>query len=639
MLLIPLGCRQDDVLDDMPRGEQEQGEQAEPVLLAVRSSGKGQSITLSLDVTFDEDELRSKSYTDDPQSGSYEPVLIDGEERAHCILRRKGDASATTYVDIVWKGRRDRRIKFDDLKVTLPEGVEPASGDEWYFLAIMGGDSFDMQTGRVRMTSGTSEEGQSDPQIDDASLGKIPYLMNWTKLNVNGREFATPTTAQFRPLGTLLRLQFLSNMIEDYKATSLTFTSNALDLSGVFDPMQLTDEQLSTPVSVPRWEPSQSTSPSQRYVLRGGGRASARGLELPGGTSWNRERTIYVWGMPREPQTAQEALHTEVELEVLPLHAEGGEVRPVQRKTYDHIGHRPFRHGATYRLSNVLTSDLIISEIFYDYAQPDPFASTEDKPNYSIVEIYNPTLSPVDLNHYALARLRYNEAERQYGFHKLEVDEPVAKPDEATLLQLSLIAGNGWNSTFGNRVGKREGRWRRHIYTKGNTQQILEPGQTLLIAAGGYMLRDAMPDRNIYMFDEARRRGDIQEADFAHTPGSAGYQTLQSRLRTTERAYLPHAGTQPDTAVRLGLSHTMVALENGSHPNAIATDKRGGTMQLGLGQGFALVKFVGSATTSERLPSSSSFVLTDVSLPVGSDATAYRGELLRELQGQGLQLA
>lgn len=644
LLLIGLSaCQQDDMFDELRHQEIAPRLSGEPELLSVRSSGKGRSIELDFEVSFDDEEegLRSKTYADQEDSGAYGKVQIGGEERAHCILRRKGDPQATTYIDITWKGRGDRRIKFDNLKVKLPQGVELSDGDEWYFLAIMGGDTFDMQTGRVSISAGGNRSEAGIPLVDDASLQKIPYLLNWVRLDVSGRhELSTPETAQFRPLGALLRLQFLSNMVEAYKAISLSFTSNAIDLAGTFDPMGVTDDELASPPSRPTWLAAKNETQAQVYLLHSSEAPQARKLELPGGSAWSKERTVYIWGMPREQRDAVSSpLNTQVELQVVPLKVQQEAVRPLSRVTYAQQGHRAFRHGATYRLSNILTSDLIISEVFYDYAQPDPFASTKDNPNYSIVEVYNPTLSSVDLNHYALARLRYDEASREYRYHKLDVASLATAPDNATLLQLSLIAGHGHNKTFGDRVGRRDGNnWRRHIYTKGTPQQVLEPGQTILIAAGGYMLRDAMPDRNIYMFDEARRGGKVQEKDFAHPRGSSGYRELQTRLRDIERDYLPHAGGQPDSAVRLGLCHAMAALENGSYPNASPLDPRGGTMQLGLGQGVALIKFVGSLSTEEPLASASSYVLSDVSVPVRTDAAAYRAELLRELQGQGLLL-
>lgn len=643
MLSLITACQREDAYYQEPPIGPEAAAAAEPTLLSVTSSGQGQEVRLNLDLSFhgDTDEFRAKQYADDESSGAYQKMNVVGQERVYCILRRKGDPSATTYINIVWEGRQERRVRFDDVRIHLPEGVKLSDSDEWYFMAFMGGDNFDMTTGRISITPG-SNVGGAAPQFDDAAMGKIPYWVNWTKLDRVDGSFILPVRTQFKPLGTLLRLQFMSDMIDDYVGAALRLRSNAVQLFGVFDLMSTPDDRLDTPESFPSFSSSSEPETEQLYLLHDvGAHPTAQKLELPGGASWTNGRTLYVWGMPlSQPDSVK--LYTTVELQVKPQCTQTSTQTPAAwRTTYHNQGHRAFRHGSTYRLSNILSSDLIISEVFYDYAEAAPNATdnTAQRQNYSIVEVYNPTLSSINLTNYALARLRYDHRRGRYGFHRANAALPHPAPFRGLLLQLSLINKNGGSGTFGGRVGKRDGDRHRSIFNREHNN-ILKPGQTILIGAGGYIQTQLAPGKNIEEYRQAIAQGHLSENDFAHPEGSPGYQALQAKLRSIEKPYYPHAGSQPDSAFRMGLTQAMSAIDNGADLGAAPTAQSSGTMQLGVGQGMALVKYMGDYTPDGK-PSADSdiFVLIDATAPVYSSSDVYRADLLTKLKAKGAKLS
>lgn len=595
------GCKRDDNWSE--EVQTETASKKEFKVLSVRSYEEGRAVSLSLDLSFEDDALRSLQYSEDATTGALSSVAVGDTERVHLFLRRDGDASTTTMATLTWQGRTGNRLTLPSVMVNLPQGVDVNPGETWHVAAVLGGE-LDASTGKVALGKGRDANGRLPLQA--GNIVDMPYSFGWQQLSIDGQNKAHIPLTAFRPLGAMLRLQFYSDMIDDYDASYLEMSSNALRASGTLDILSTSGNQ-----AVPIWEPEQAESAtpvSWVYSLGGSGKA----LTLPAGKGWSTERTIFVWAMPTS--TDASATKTSISLGVrntaLPSAPE------LQATTYTKQGHRALKSGSTYRLSNVLTSEPLISEIYYQYV---PRAINTEAPtanrNYSIVEIYNPTTSPIDLTKYALARVVLHNG--TYVFFA-GGNTPNANPAGATVVPLSVVGGSSSGIVgFANNRATYSGAWYKSIY--GTASTTLEPGKTLLVGAAGYVHTDNKPSRNIELFTQQL---------------SNGTYTSTTSIRDLEKVYYPRAGMQADSAVRAGYAQAMVAIDNsGTKDRDPNPQGVGGVLQLGNGQGIALLK----ATAQVDASTPYSIEVVDTSIPLGdaTQASAYRSELLSRINASG----
>lgn len=620
-LVLLQSCNKDEV-DRGYNGEGSGVEVENFQVLSVKSSGDGQAVSLSLSLNVGEDdELRSRVYTEGG-AGDASQVSVNNTEKLNIILRRKGDLAATTYVTIVCKGRRGNKLTFDDLKINLPQGVSLASSDEWYITGMLGGDSFSMQNGRTTMGGTSLEQGERLYTTNADRSVEVPYSFAWRKVSVeNGRNFRLPATPaiELTPMGTLLRLHFYSNLLEDYRATKLTISSNALHPTGYFDPMDYSDDELEG--RQPKWvttgEDAQVDVQTWSYRLANRVGEQYQELLLPATQGWSAERTVFVWGMP--VSLADNAGRTEVKLQVQPTLATNASTT-IDVQTYSQMGHRALKSANTYRLSNMLTSDLLISEVYYQYA---PATTTEDglAHNWSIVEIYNPTASDIDLTNYAVARiLTDNDGRNKYFAYS---DAPHTQVQSSTaVIPLSMLTSDSRSSVFD--IKSTTGQWRKVIYGDASTK--LKAGATILLGAGSYVATQEKPSKNIELYNDLLSSNPAQ----AIVPAS---------VRAIEKVALPRAGMQADSAYKLGYMQAMVAFNNARSKNATPAPRiEAGTLQLGSGQGIALVK--ATYDISGATPRYS-YQVVDATIPVGnaSEEEEYRQWLISQLNLKGLSAA
>lgn len=565
----------------------EQGQTEEFRVLSVTSSGEGEEVRLSLDVHVEETgDLRTRIFNENG-IGEISKTAVGDTEQVYLILRRKGDPAATTYIKVEIAGRNGQELRFEDLKLNLPSGINIGSADEWYITGVLGGDSFDMTNGVLSMGNNPLATAPLLlPTRSDRSV-EVPFAFPWSKLSVvNTKTLSVSKSDQvtFKPLGTLLRLNFYSNLLDDFRASKLNIRTNALRSVGTFDLMSYADDDLLG--KLPVWTPAeQEASPSIKawsYKLADGDGASQQTLLLPAGAGHATERTIYIWGMPTDVEAANTS--TTISLDVRKASSASTDVS--EMITYDKQAHRPLKNGS-YRLSNILNSDLIISEVYYQLVPPRTNGEqANENRNYSIVEIYNPTASEVDLTEYSLIRtLHYNNRQTYFIAGKL----PDGVLNNATTQPLSDVArANATDGSF------------RLIYGTASTK--LGPGKTILIGAGGYVARPHKPGKNIELYNAASQPTD------------------PTAVRDIEKKYYPRAGMQIDSAFQRGYVDKMVALDNGTYKDRHSGHGTGaGILQLGNGQGIAIVKTVAGVRT-----------IVDITTPMG-EVSAYRTQLLSQI--------
>lgn len=617
--VLMLSCqRQDDgwqAGDGAETTNQTETSHGEFALVSVESSGKGRVVELNLALDIDEDQLRALQYSEDNATGALAGYEIPEEEKALMILRKVGDPAATTYVEVKWRQRSSTSVQLE--KMTVPLATETiTSADQWYISFILGGTSYDRTTGAVTMGSSTAEE------LPTSGLVEMPYSTAWARLvlteaegKISGKLPESGSKLTFRPMGALLRLQYYNDMLESYTAERLTISTNAWRHRGTFSNMGYEDAALEGqyPVWTPMAEGSGGTSPqvaSWSYTFGTEAGSTSQALTLPAGAGWSVDRTVWVWGMPTG--VADASTDTAIDMDVRPATQPTASVRSA--RTYSKKGHRALKSGRTYRLSNILTSEPIISEIYYQYV---PRSINADQPtanrNYSIVEIYNPTASPVDLSRYALARL---VPESATGRNLFFTSGGTNTPDPAIAAPVPLITVTGSASAIAgfsaNRTSYPEP-WYKSIY--GTPEATLAPGRTLLIGAGGYIHTTNLPSKNIDLFTAQL--------------SLEGIYTGTQTIRELERLDYPRAGMQADSAVRAGFAQAMVAIDNSSNkdrdPNPYGV---GGVLQLGNGHGIALLRSTVQSDGTYRVE------VVDTSVPLGNatSATSYRSELLQQIK-------
>lgn len=564
-------------------------------LLSVQSYETGQQIEVSLDMLFEDNEARALSFDEREETGELSEALISSQEKMHLFIRKEGDNASHAAATLTWEGRRGKKLFLKKFPMALPQGYNINPGERWYVMGIVGGE-LDPRTKTVKLG------GDSDAiTLANRNTVDMPYSFGWKPLTIEKKNTTTIGATTLKPRGSLLRLHLYSDLIEDKEVRGFQLTSNALRAKGSFAPFaidnnasQVGQEAVWTATSV-----AHATPITWSYNLGG------NSVNLTAGSGYNPQRTIYIWAMPSA--VAESESSTQINLLVQSPNSDASE----SLTTYSKQGHRNLKEGSSYRLSNVLSTTLMISEVYYQFA---PKGSNPNQPDdnkvYSIVEIYNPTASEVDLTDYALVRTAYDLNVFGYATAGNKFIYSAHTLQEAGYLPLSTVVGstehiNKFPRTTGIHYSDS---WHKSIY--GTPSLKIGAGKTILIGAGGYVATEHKPSANIELFDPSTYNG-------------ASTQSLEKR-------YLPRAGMQADSAYLAGYSQFMVAIDNGNRkgndPNPSA---RGGVLQLGNTQGVALVK--ASPNASGRYD----YAIVDISTPIGSNAQK-NAQFLRKLTEAGI---
>lgn len=600
-------------------------------VVSVISHQQGESIALSLELDQSGEDLRSIQMREASGSGELSSTAVGTTEQMHLYLYKEGDPASLSMATVTWQGRTETSIKLDKINFQLAEGYTFKVGDIWLVAGVLGG-KLDTKTGKIQM--GTPRNMSGYNIIPSGGMVDMPYALSWQRLTINRDNYGTIPKTSLQPMGSLLRLHFYSNLLEDYQASALQLETNALSPTGTFD--FIADKTLG---ALPKWTAEESDSETPKSWIYQLGNPHAE-LLLSAGQGYTSEQTLYLWTMPTS--ISEDKTATKIKINVAPIE------RPAEittQITYDRKKHRTLKSGSSYRLSNILTSDLIISEVYYQFSAAGQNSADNANQNYSIVELYNPTASEIDLSNYALARTVFY-ANSRYAYSTQANLGDMPNNDYASIdyqkvfmMALSSVMGNSYDySGFSSRMGHYgTGRasgtgpqgetitanWYRVVY--GTPTLKLKAGQTVLIGADGYIPR--------YYTD---RSGQNNLFSPTYNPGKniEDYNTLYRSNPTlasqySEKDYLPRAGMQIDSAVRAGYAQFMVALDNGSSsdkkqaPNATA---RTGIMLMDNGDGFALFK------RSFNEEGGRSLQLVDITTPVvnAEASRRHREKLVRE---------
>lgn len=611
-------------------------DQREFELLSVVSHQRGQAVSLSLDLEQSGEDLRSLQVNEQSSTGALELVNVGTTEQMHLFLYKEGEPASLSTATITWQGRTQTSIKLNKIDFNLAPGYSFRTGDTWLVSGVLGGQ-LDPQTRRVQMGAPRSADAERAFPAD--AMVDMPYALSWQRMSITRDNYGTIPKATLQPMGTLLRLNFYSNMLEDYTASALQLETNALRPTGTFDPMA--DTALG---ALPGWtaEEADSDTPLVWNYRLGN---TARSLTLPAGGGYDAGRTLYLWAMPTG--VSEQNTATSIRLNVAPTGQSG---TPSTQTTYKKRGHRTLKSGRSYRLSNVLTSDLIISEVYYQFSAAGQNPDYNANQNYSIVELYNPTASEINLSDYALARTVYY-ANNRYAFSTQADLSAMPNSDQATIdyskvfmMALSTVMGNDFDFVgFSNKMGHygAAGTSERgpqgetvsngwHRVLAGTPSLRLKPGQTMLIGADGYIPR--------YYTDKGTKQLVLSSPSYHPGTNIEQYNQLRQQspslaAQALEKDYLPRAGMQIDSAVRAGYAQFMVAIDNGSSPDKKAAPNataRTGIMLMDNGDGFALFK---RAFTEEQ---GRSLELVDITTPILSSEASrqHREKLVREYNQQ-----
>lgn len=399
-------------------------------------------------------------------------------------------------------------------------------------------------------------------------------------------------------------------MFENYDSNAISIETNAWDINGYFD---LTNSK--NLGDMPSWTSTANNNSSNylnawTYKFVNQNNVDSK-ISLRAGSGYSASHSFFIWGMPRN--ISQENTSTKIKANVRLSESTNTEYTP--HIVYNNDKHRALSSGQSYRLSSVLSSDIIISEIYYQHTPKSD--NTSD--NYSIIEIYNPTASDIDLSNYGIARIVEDKGKN--GFF-ISGHYPNTNPNDASVISLTYLDGDASKiNPFPSNHTSYNNAWYKVIY--GTPSTILKAGKTLLIGAGGYGVTDNKPSANILRYNEMIANGTL-------TTNSTAEQ-----IKRVENVELPRAGMQADSAVMLAYAQSMVVIDNANdkdkEPNPLTY---AGVAQLGNGQGIAILKISNDIEDKSRY--SNRIKVVDISIPMNNsaDEATYKANLIRDINAK-----
>lgn len=593
-----------------------------------------------------------------PEAGSTIPVVV--------LLRKEGDPSSLTYAELNWKVKEDRKTLQYKGNITLANGHFATSDNgKWYIMAAIGAEAENINVGdntsQARLKFSNTE--LTPATNEDKLTIKMPYLMSWTPLSITSAESAGHKGLKFYPQGSIVRYQVRSNMVDDYKVKGIRVASEGFYSEAYCDinPTSISDQSLTGTTTMrrptgdktiagvlPSWKAKEtairkrSSSEYSTYSLvpqssdglwsfdiwngyQGlsygtlGGRTKSsyyytvyRPSEDISLESGKESRGYYSWVMPTANTThhTADAPETEVYLEVTNATTTGQTLAAVPA----HRSNKVIKDGGYYRMYPVLTSDLLISEVMnrmmdsasnpVDGAGGAGAVGPGDASgfNLSLLELYNPTLEPINLLDYALARSAADENKdlsaqgvRYYVTNKSQGagEGPYSNGStddltKAQILPLKVLETKNsrtspydgtkfasWQGVQGGYDEVYSDDWKylpRYRVLAGNDPQLtngkllLEPGKTIVLAMGDWLSLEH--EHAGWLLDDSDRRF-IQE-------------TKASLAKAIENKHCQYAVMYSD-AFEFSYWH-------GPQGNPYERMNNTGVMCLGNGIGFVLIK-------------------------------------------------
>ena len=329
------------------------------------------------------------------------------------------------------------------IPVTLPAGY----GDKWkqgeFYVSAL-------------IQKGDGLALSPDAFVRDGENGKarevsVPFTAKWTKISPVG----TITNLDFKPRGVLFSIRMFSNMVTSLFVNRLMATSPLLSRCGSFDPkgMSIQDIKAAKDIAFKTGEDPNTyvkyldvdpvtfvngtyernlTEAKNGYSVQGAdgyAYGNNNGQDLQSGKQLKGRKTnksygdgyFYFWaGMPvTNSEAASSGSATQLwaectKEEMQPCYVYRN-LRMAKSAFNQHSKKQTWttawKDGWLYPIDLVVTSDLIITEDARvargvdGYNQTASNSNAEWVHNYGYIEIYNPTLDPVDLSQYGLMRL------------------------------------------------------------------------------------------------------------------------------------------------------------------------------------------------------------------------------------------
>lgn len=332
----------------------------------------------------------------------------------------------------------------------------------------------------------------------------VPYILPWTKVNITADKKASNNNLKFKPFGSIIRLRVKNNMVHDYILKGFRIASNCCSNRFAFDLQKIDEEQIQlgdksdTPLSwqdikeyltydkenFGKWTPSYTQRDHEEYFHTTGSRgiwsAKAWPFETDGNIARNGgEVTKYYMsydfnGAIEEIRSKQISssyfiwMMRQTDLNLAHLKFNEGikkttteiylHVKPKDIKAEFEIPALPamslednFEHGGYKRIIAKIDGDLIINKVSVNLSEPPSDGSVDEKKNFvknfSFVELYNPTLSAINLKWYSLIKAvqRAGDAKfmkRRTSYPETSYPEPSYPVDyitDATSLPLGIF--------------------------------------------------------------------------------------------------------------------------------------------------------------------------------------------------------
>lgn len=397
--------------------------------------------------------------------------------------------------------------------------------------------NFDHVTMKVDPTAEWTDPGASlstyagntvsySDEDDSKILSRMPWMTNWSDLKVDPTAIEVDGAGQnlslvFRPKGILLRIQPRSNMNLDLELRYIKISQEEENLyfGGNFDMLQDHQDFPNQPYVYPTFMPAYSNSPAKKFVeikLTDAPVLKA-GEEL--------KRTIYVWAMPTKAASKQTKKFLNIELKGYTQENREPNIFSDAKNTSLYLGiwnsapHNKeayskntnyalsaayttrqsvnsFESGHTYTFKPILSSDLLISEVIVrpasvpkSNAENDPESGATYTSTWGGVELYNPTLTPINLSDYGLYRVKAMKADRKIEYYRFEAhpSNGTFATGHAVVQPLTLVDGEASKTMNGTSAPEYTTSVRSIYGTFIPNATLLEPGKTAVILDASYV--------------------------------------------------------------------------------------------------------------------------------------------------------
>lgn len=361
-------------------------------------------------------------------------------------------------------------------------------------------------------------------------LSMMPWMTNWSPLTTYKTDPSSDGAGQnlklrFKPKGVLLRVKPRSNMVLDLKLKYLKIKAvekHLLHFGGRFNLLEDHPDFPDEPRFYSTYTPEYGEDmPSREFVeLNLTDQPLLKsGEEL--------DRTIYVWVMPGKSVAKQNKPLIDIELRGYTTEEREPNVFSYAKQESLYLGMwsvdprkeanskninrgkeeffasyttrqsvDAFEQGHTYTFKPILSSSLMITEVFVRPAavpktndENDPHSNATYTSTWGGIELYNPTLTPINLADYGVLRVKATQNDRPIEYYRFEAHPSNGTLDlnHAIVQPLTFLDGEvaktfsgGVTSGYVTKVRRVHG-----AYTAGAT--LLQPGKTFVVLDASYV--------------------------------------------------------------------------------------------------------------------------------------------------------